>query len=100
MLASAAETVDDGTLTPFMSFIKKRELVEKTIYENPGLLRNDDTLNAYKRYLKRTNDIRQKWAKKKTRDFAESKINDHMKDLEVFEGTTKLVDELYGRVIK
>jgi hypothetical protein len=100
VLAAATEPVDDGTLTPFMSFIKKREAVEKTIYENPALLRNEDTLNTYKRYLKKTNDIRQKWAKKKTKDFAESKINDHMKDLEVFEGTSKLVDELYGKVMK
>ena len=32
-------------------------------------------------------------------DLAETKINDHMKDLEVFEGTTKLVDELYGLIV-
>jgi FHA domain-containing protein len=96
--AVAASPGEDGPLTPFMQFIRRRELVEKAISEDPALLRREDILNAYKRYLKKTNEIRQRWAKKKSKDFTETRINDHLKDLEVFEGTTKMVDELHAKV--
>jgi hypothetical protein len=96
----AAAVADEGTLTPFMQFIRKRELVEKTISEDPALLKREDVLNSYKRYLKKTNEIRSKWAKKKSKDFVETRINDHMKDLEVFEGTSRMVEELHGKLFQ
>jgi pSer/pThr/pTyr-binding forkhead associated (FHA) protein len=84
-------------VTQFVAFLQKREAVEKAISDDPGLLRKKDVLESYRKYLKKTFDVRKKWAKA-PKDPVEAKINDHKKDLDVFEQTKPLVDELYSKV--
>jgi hypothetical protein len=86
------------TSTPFTAFLARREAVEKAINDDPALLRKADLRNAYEKYLRKTYEVRQKWAKKKKKDFATDKINDHLKDLDVFESTSKMVDEIHDKI--
>lgn len=95
----AAPVVPAGS-TPFIQFLARREAVEKAINDDPALLRKADVRNSYDKYLRKTSEVRQKWAKKKKKDFATDKINDHFKNLDVFESTSKMVDELHDKIFR
>lgn len=99
-LASATNT-DRGAGGPsgeFQDFIQKRKEVDSAIEADPTLLKKKDVLASYEKYLRKTFEVRSKWKKKKAKDETEQRINDRMKDIEVFEATSKLVAELHRKI--
>jgi hypothetical protein len=89
-----------GPSSEFQDFIERRKMVEDAIEKDPTLLKRADVRNAYERYLRKTFDIRGKWGKKKAKDAAAQKINDRLKDIEVFEDTRKMIDDLHGKIYR
>lgn len=89
---------EDVELTPFEQFLNKREAIYKSIERDPFLVKKQDIADRYERLLRATDEVRQRWAKKKAKDFAQSKINDRLKDIEVYEATSKMVDQLYAKL--
>lgn len=99
MVARTDPTVaEDVELTPFEQFLNKRDAIYKAIERDPFLVRKQDIADRYERLLRATDEVRQRWAKKKAKDFAQSKINDRLKDIEVYEATSKMVDQLYAKL--
>lgn len=86
--------------TEFTRFLKQRDECEREIADRPDLLKRNDVLEAYKQYLSKTYEIRQAWAKKKRKGFVEDKINEHLKNLDVFQNTRKLVNDLCETIAK
>jgi hypothetical protein len=85
--------------TRFRAFIDRRAEVEKAIEDDPQILKKDKVIkDLYFNYLKKTAEVRQTWAKKKKKDFATDKINERLKDADVFEQTEKMVDNLHQRL--
>ncbi len=86
-------------MSPFAAYLKKRESIEKTVFDNPRLIKRRDIRGDYERLWKVTYEVREKWRKKKTKQrWKRDKINQHLKNLEVFEKTQSYVDRLYKRL--
>lgn len=96
--ATATERGAGGPSSEFQDFIQKRKEVDSAIEADPTLLKKKDVLASYEKYLRKTFEVRAKWKKKKAKDETEQRINDRMKDIEVFEGTSKLVAELHRKI--
>lgn len=100
---SAAMTANNSASGPspgFQEFIQQRKEVDDAIEKDPTLLKKKDVLASYEKYLRKTYEVRAKWKKKKAKDDAGQKINDRLKDIEVYEETGKMVQELHKKIFR
>jgi hypothetical protein len=79
--------------------------VEQAIQRDPTLLNRKDVRAAYKEMHKITIKVQQKQkvkiGKRATPDkLAQKKVAEKLRDAEVFEQTTALVDKLYRKVVE
>ncbi len=79
----------------YPAFASMRDSIEKRIAEDPTLLnRTSGLLDAYRSYEADVADIDGKWSKKP----GPSKVNNHLRDAEIYEKTEKKVREIYGKL--
>jgi predicted component of type VI protein secretion system len=89
-----------GPSGAFQEFIQQRKEVDDAIEKDPTLLKKKDLLTSYEKYLRKTFEVRARWKKKKAKDEAGQRINDRLKDIEVYEETAKMVTELHRKIFR
>ncbi len=79
----------------YPAFASMRDQIEKRIAEDPTLLnRTSGLLDAYRSYEADVAEIDGKWSKKP----GPTKVNNHLRDAEIYEKTEKKVREIHGKL--
>jgi hypothetical protein len=84
----------------YPAFASRREMVEKAIAEDPTILKRPGVLPVYERYLKARFEVSKAWSSKKAKEPWKQPINDRLRDVEMYEKTGKILDELYSKIIR
>lgn len=84
----------------YKEYFAQRQAVEKAIAEDPTVLEDKQLLGLYRRLVKATHEVDQQYAKQTRKDPSLAKVNERLREAEVFRKTAKLVAELHGRMFR
>lgn len=106
----AAKTVREDAPPPktaaitgsgYPAFAQKRDAVEKAISEDPTVLRRSGVQAAYERYLKAKYEVSKSFGGKRNKSEPwKDRLNDRLREIEQYEKTGRLVDDLYAKVFR
>jgi len=95
----ARESGGGGGSSNYAQWNSHREQIEKFITDDPlALTRIPGLLEMYKKYEQFVYDADQKWGKATAKKPSERRVNDHLRDAELFGQTDKLVGEMWERM--
>ncbi len=100
------ETAKEAPLPPpepssggYAKWNKHREAIEKEFADDPiKLTRIDGLLPMYKQYEQHRYDAEQKWSKATAKKPSEARVNEHLRDAELYKDTDHLVDQMWERL--
>ncbi len=83
----------------YAAFAQMRESIEKRINDDPTVLtRTSGLLDTYKAYENDVYEIETKYQKETAKKPSLTRVNNHLRDAELYEKTEKKVKELYGKL--
>lgn len=83
------------------SFAAKRDAVEKRITEDPTLLRSVSGLEElYRNYSEDVYEVDSKYGKLNAKRPQDRRLNEHLREAELYEKADKKVADLYGKLFK
>jgi hypothetical protein len=82
----------------YPGYLQKRKAIETLLDRNPSLLRRGNVRRDYEALWERVTEIERRWKRRKARGWRKAKIEDRLRNAEVYEETEGLVNRLYERL--
>jgi hypothetical protein len=99
--AAKAEAPLVATGGGYATWHSKYEAIEKRITDDPTILtKNGAIKDLYRDLEDDVYEVEQKYSKATSKKASERRLNEHLKDAELFEKTERRVGEIYGKLFK